>query len=199
MMPIGTNASDKFIGENFINDAVADVESVSFDFKIGAGGTTADTQQFYMNVYANFGVSDDLKFYDCRYNVVASIGSTTDWSTVTFDPTQAYPVSTRGGASVSPFACPAVPADMNISSAGSNIRAFSINVGDTNLNDLGLDGYLDNVVVSASGDVTTYDFEPATPKTKDDCKNGGWALYNSPAFKNQGQCVASVTSNKNAN
>lgn len=196
--PIGANASDKFIGENFINDAVADVKSVSFDFKIGAGGTAADTQQFYMNVYANFGQSDDLKFYDCRYNVVASVGSTAAWSTVTFDPTQAYPVTTRGGAAASPFTCPAVPADMDDLSAGSNIRMFSVNVGDTNINDLGLDAYLDNVVVSASGDVTTYDFEPVVSITnKNDCKNGGWMTSNTPVYKNQGQCVSSVVSKKN--
>lgn len=191
VQPIGANPADKFIAENFLLTPVADVNSVSYDFKIGAGGVDADKDHFYMNVYANFGESDPLKFYDCRYNVVPTVGSTGGFTTVTFDPTQAYPVTTRGGAQASPHTCPAVPADMDTLSPGSTIRVFSLNVGDTSISDLGLDGYLDNVVVDASGDVTTYDFEPAlSPSNKDECKAGGWMSFNSPAFSNQGQCVA---------
>lgn len=162
VMPIGANASDKFIGENFINALMADVNSISYDFKIGSGGVDTQEEQFYMNVYANFGVSDDMKFYDCRYNVVPTVGSTSGFTTVTFDPTQAYPVTTRGGANASPYPCPAVPADMDLLSAGSNIRVFALNVGDTSASDVGLDGYLDNVVVSVGTQTTIYDFESVT-------------------------------------
>lgn len=36
------------------------------------------------------------------------------------------------------------------------------------------------------------------PTSADQCKNGGWALYKSPAFKNQGDCVSFVvTSGRN--
>lgn len=52
-------------------------------------------------------------------------------------------------------------------------------------------------VVTTEGE---YDFEPAlSPTTKESCKNENWTTFNTPVFKNQGQCVASVTSNKNAN
>lgn len=198
--PIGATAADKMIAENFINTPIADVDSISYDFMIGSGGVEADKVHFYMNVYANFGVSDDLKFYDCRYNIVPTVGSTGGFTTMTFDPTLAYPVTTRTGASASPFSCPTVPADMDNLSAGSNIRVFALNVGDTSTNDVGLDGYLDNVVVSIGGDTTTYDFEPAlTPTTKDECKNGGWMSFNSPFFKNQGDCVSFVASQGKAN
>ncbi len=191
--PIGANASNKFIAENFINTAIANVNSISYDFKIGSGGTVASKDHFYMNVYANFGESNDLKFYDCRYDVVPTVGSLAGFTTVTFDPTQAYPVTTRGGSTPSPYACPAVPADMDNLSAGSNIRVFALNVGDTSASDEGLDGYLDNVVVNTDSDITTYDFEPVlTPVSKDACKNGGWMNFNSPVFKNQGQCVSYV-------
>ncbi len=189
--PIGATAANKFTGENFINTPVADVGSISYDFQIGAGGVDADADQFYMNVYANFGVSADNKFYDCRYNVVPTVGSTSGFTTVTFDPTQAYDVTTRGGTSASPFACPAVPADMDLLSAGSNIRSFVLNVGDSDASDVGLDGYLDNVVVVASGDTTVSDFEPVlTPANKDACKKDGWKTFNTPVFKNQGDCVS---------
>ena len=30
------------------------------------------------------------------------------------------------------------------------------------------------------------------PTDKSQCKDGGWRLFNNPAFKNQGQCVSSV-------
>jgi hypothetical protein len=40
---------------------------------------------------------------------------------------------------------------------------------------------------------TTYNFEIGTrPTSKDECKNGGWATFNDPAFKNQGDCVSYV-------
>lgn len=193
-MPIGATALDKFIGENFINTPIANVNSISYDFQIGSGGDAGDAGQFYMNVYANFGVSADDKFYDCRYNVVPVVGSVAGFTTVTFDPTQAYPVTTRGGASASPFTCPAVPADMDLLSAGSNIRAFALNVGDTSASDVGLDGYLDNVVVDLdSSGVATNDFESVIVINKDQCKDGGWKNVTDAdgnPFKNQGQCVA---------
>lgn len=161
VLPIGATASNKMVAENFINTPVANVNSISYDFRIGSGGIDTQEEQFYMNVYANFGVSDDLKFYDCRYNIVPTVGSVAGFTTVTFDPTQAYPVATRTGGSASPFTCPAIPADMDTLSAGSNIRMFALNVGDTSLSDVGLDGFLDKVIVNTDSLVTTYDFEPA--------------------------------------
>ncbi len=161
VLPIGATAADKFIGELFLNKQIADLNSIKYDFKIGSGGEEADKVHFYMNVYANFGASDDFKFYDCRYSVVPTTGSTGSFTTVTFDPTIAYPVATRGGVNASPYTCPAIPADMNGLSAGSNIRAIALNVGDTSINDQGLDGYYDNVKVDLdSNGVTTYDFDP---------------------------------------
>lgn len=216
VMPIGATAADKFVGENFVNTPIADVNTISYDFKIGTGGDDTDEEQFYMNVYANFGESDDLKFYDCRYNVVPTVGSTAGFTTVIFDPTQAYPVTTRTGGSASPHTCPAVPADMNLLSPGSNIRMFALNVGDTSTSDVGLSGYLDNVVVNTDATVTTYDFEAVAPSptpspsptvepspspsptvnvptSRDDCKRGGWMTRTTAEgddFPNQGQCVS---------
>jgi hypothetical protein len=34
------------------------------------------------------------------------------------------------------------------------------------------------------------------PTNKDQCKKGGWALFNNPVFKNQGDCVSYVSSRK---
>jgi hypothetical protein len=197
VLPIGANPSDKMIAENFLNVPITDVNSIAYDYQIGTGGDESDANQFYLNVYANFGESDDLKFYDCRYEIVPTLGTTTGFTTVTFDPTQSYQVTTRAGASASPYACPSVPADMDTLSPGSNIRAFALNVGDTSASDAGLDGYLDNVVVDLDSGETVYDFEPLppAPMTKDDCKENGWETY---GFKNQGQCVRFVTTGQDS-
>jgi hypothetical protein len=196
VLPIGASPLDKFVGENFLNTPIADVDSISYDFLIGAGGDANDDRHFYLNVYANFGVSDPFKFFDCRYDVIPVVGSTGAFTTVTFDPTQSYPVITSG---TSPHAgaCPSVPADMDDIFPGSTIRMFSLNVGDTSNSDAGLDGYLDNVVVTTNGDATTYDFdpEPAAPTDKEQCKNGGWQTFTNPTFRNQGDCVSFVASN----
>lgn len=192
VLPISSTPADKMIAELFPGTPeIADVDGLSYDFLIGPGGAVSDANHFYLNVYANFGESNPLGFYDCRYNVVPSTGSTAAFTTVTFDPTAATPVTTRGS---SPHTCPAVPADMDLLSPGSVIRAFAINVGDTGAGDAGLDGYLDNVVVGIDGDVTVYDFEPA-PATKNDCKKGGWADY---GFRNQGQCIRFVNTGQDS-
>jgi hypothetical protein len=55
----------------------------------------------------------------------------------------------------------------------------------------------DALEVGVSGNTTTYDFEPAlTPVSKDQCKNGGWQQFNSPFFKNQGDCIQFVNTGK---
>ncbi len=187
ILPIGSTPANKMVAENFVNTPVEDVNAISYDFLIGSGGSLTDSDQFYMNVYANFGESDDLKYYDCRYNIIPSEGSMTNFTTVEFDPTKSYSVTTRGS---SPYTCPSVPADMNSLSSGSNIRMFALNVGDTSANDVGLDGYLDNVVVNTIAGETIYDFDPLI--TKENCKKGGWMSFSNPLFKNQGHCVSYV-------
>ena len=52
--------------------------------------------------------------------------------------------------------------------------------------------------ITVNGQVQVPAPAPATPKTKDDCKNGGWKNFTNPAFKNQGDCVSFVaTGGKN--
>lgn len=159
----------KFIGEHFIHTPIADVNSISYDFAIGGGGEAADEHQFYMNVYANFGNTAPNKYYDCKYDVVPVVGVVNGYTTVTFDPTQAYPVTKAVQAWNTPipaYDCPAVPANMNLSEEGSFIRMYALNLGDTgvDLSDADLDGYFDNVVVDTEQGTTTYDFESAPNK-----------------------------------
>lgn len=60
----------------------------------------------------------------------------------------------------------------------------------------GIDANVDAVTLGASGNSTTYDFEPnSAPVTKDDCKDGGWVAFH-PAFSNQGDCVSQVVTSR---
>lgn len=55
-------------------------------------------------------------------------------------------------------------------------------------------GYTENLDAVKFGTVagtTTFDFEPLlSPTNKDECKKGGWKMFNNPTFKNQGKCVS---------
>ncbi len=187
VLPIGANPSDKFIAENFLATPVSLVNALSYDFLIAESGDADDAEQFYLNVYANIDDSDN--YYDCRFDYVPSEGSTSEFTTFVVNVTDAPTAVTKHGSSTI-VACPATLAEMPV---GSYVRAFAINVGDTSDNDTGLAGYLDNVVVDLDDEITTYDFEPVlSPVSKDECKKGGWMSFNSPSFKNQGQCVSYV-------
>lgn len=69
------------------------------------------------------------------------------------------------------------------------VLSIGVNVG----------SYNPNYNVEADGVVfndTTYDFQQAlTPSDKNECKDGNWTVFNSPSFKNQGQCVSYVQAN----
>lgn len=67
------------------------------------------------------------------------------------------------------------------------VTAAYINQGSGNP---GIDANVDAVTLGASGNATTYDFEPS----KDACKNGGWATVGT--FHNQGECVSALASGR---
>lgn len=185
-----TNPLAKFIASKPLGTPVSELQSVSYDFLIAGNGNAADADQFYLNVYTNLAGSST--FYDCRYDYVPTVGSTSEFTTATFQATDT-PTSigdrTTGGDS---FVCPATLAALP---AGSTIKAVVLNVGDTELTDAGLAGYLDNVVVNTTAGSTIYDFElkQVAATTKDDCKDGGWKTFQT-VYKNQGDCVSFVAS-----
>lgn len=145
-----THASDKFIAEDFLLTPVSNLNSFSVDYKLGP---STPASQVYFNVYANYNGTSVTNFYQCRYDVVATTGSTSTYSTLSFNPNNSYPVTTRSG---SP-ACPSSPAAMG---SGSTIRVIAVNLGDTSLSDAGDSAYFDNAVVDTTAGTTTYDFEP---------------------------------------
>lgn len=63
------------------------------------------------------------------------------------------------------------------------------------------DGYTENIdkfiIDTTTTDRMVFDFESKLtyPKTKDDCKNGGWATFTGVTFRNQGDCIHYVKEN----
>jgi hypothetical protein len=79
-----------------------------------------------------------------------------------------------------------------------HVVMVSIGVGTYNQGQI---GYFDDVQISHDFDGGLdkwYDFEPAIgpPVDKNECKNDGWMNFNNPPFRNQGQCVSFVVSNR---
>lgn len=150
--PISSNPSDKFIAENFVQMPVEELESISYDFLIAGNGTPADASDFYLNVYVNIDRSGN--YYDCRFDYVPSTGSTSNFTTASFNATDT-PSDVRLRGTRTP-ACPATLAEMP---AGSYVRMYSVTLGQSTVSDQGLAGYFDKVVVNTVNDDTTYDFE----------------------------------------
>ncbi|MEO7617276.1 MAG: hypothetical protein ABIS59_00365 [Candidatus Saccharibacteria bacterium] len=191
VLPIGTNAADKFIATKTLGVPTSDVSSVAYDFKIAGNGTSASANQFYLNVYTN--LPGSTTYYDCRFDYAPTSGSISSFTTASFDANSTPTIVKARGAATCPTTLAAMP-------SGSTAKFIALNVGDTSTSDAGLAGYLDKVVVTTTSDSTTYDFETdlTYPKTKDECKKDAWKTFTGGDFKNQGQCVSFVASNDKA-
>lgn len=153
--------------------SISDFGGFSIDFLIDDAGTNYDVDQFYVNVYTLTDPSHDV-YYDCRFDYIASSGSTTDWTTLGLDGST---VKSAGAGSGCPSSLDGMP-------AGSVITFLAVNIGDTSASDAGIGGYFDNALWTVGGATTTFDFEPS-------CKGGGWQTLSRPdgsTFKNQGAC-----------
>lgn len=194
VQPIGASPAQKFIATKTLNTPVANVNSIAYDFMIAGNGTIASANQFYLNVYTN--LHGSTTFYDCRFDYVPLTGSTTDFTTATFNATD-VPTNVRDRDLTDIFTCPTTLAGMP---AGSTVSFIAINVGDTTISDVGLAGYLDKVVLSLGNNVTTYDFELRNvPHDKNQCKNHGWMSLtdaNGEPFRDQKHCVSFVAHNQ---
>lgn len=182
-----TTGANKFIAAKDLNMAVGDLTSLSYDFNVGTAGASANPYKyFYLNAYVN--LPGSTTFYDCRFDYVPTSGPVGSWTTFAITPaTTATGVGQRTGVT-----CPTTLGGMT---AGSTVRAFTLNVGDTSINDGGVSGYYDNVQVSKTdGNSTVYDFE-VRPAIKDACKDGGWVDY---GFTSQGNCVSYLQANDSA-
>lgn len=162
VLPIQNNSvygnQDKFIAEYFAREAISNFDSFSYDFKIaGPAGDASDANQYYANFYTT--LADGTTYYNCRFNFVPTIGSTSSFMTFTIDKNTV--ADTVGGT-----ACPTTLGNMP---AGSYIRAIAINVGDISASDTDLAGYFDNVKFNTYTNSKIYDFEadvtaPKKPK-----------------------------------
>jgi hypothetical protein len=163
---VGTN--DKFVGTLFLNQQISELNEFSYDFKIGQGGTAVNAPKFYARIYTAFGESPTNTFYDCRYELAPTTGSTSSYTTISFDPTNTYSVTTRG---TSPYPCPDSPVDMDLIEPGSFITQIGFQL-DTDTGDDGLDGYFDNFILDTTTKKTIYDFELNFPEPSTSNQSG---------------------------
>ncbi|MDQ5845870.1 MAG: DNA/RNA non-specific endonuclease, partial [Acidobacteriota bacterium] len=98
------------------------------------------------------------------------------------------------------------PIDSNVSTVNITVLPDTDGDGIPNVDDLdddndGVDDVEDNCDLVVNPDQADFDLDGigdacdpivGPPVNKDQCKNGGWTLFNSPTFPNQGQCVAYV-------
>jgi hypothetical protein len=194
--PIGApNASKQELQPPAINTPVADFGGFEYDYDVIAPVAGNPANHFYLNAYLDSSANGigtfSNGFYDCRLSFVPSAAGA-PWATLSVTPTTA--ASAQAGALCAGDEIGEAP-------AGSLIRFFRLNGGDTSASDNGLVGAYDLVDITIGGDTTTYDFEPnlSQPATKDDCKNGGWKDLGRPdnsTFKNQGDCIQWVNTGK---
>ena len=194
----GVPGTNKFVMFAPYAGLVSELTGFSYDFYLAPAtpGGASDAAHFYVNLYVDdaangigfYGASATTSgFYDCRYDSAPATGTVGGWTANSFSQTSAWTnVANRTGT------CPATLAPIT---PGSTVRFIAVNGGDSSSSDAGVMGGYDNVVISTTTDVTTYDFEPTVgpPASKDACKDGGWQAFDTPrAFQNQGDCVSFV-------
>jgi hypothetical protein len=130
----------------------SDLAAFSIDFLIDDAGTSTDANQFYINLYTLTPDPDDGSWYDCRFDYVATSGSTSSWTPLAFDPTT---VATAVGDNIG-GAC---PSSLDGMPPGTTVLFISINLGDTSGNDSGVGGYFDNANLTVDNSTSTFDFE----------------------------------------
>lgn len=155
----GVDANAKFI-LRYVPDApilLSDLDAFSIDFLIDDAGTKFTPNQFYINLYTLTPDPDDGdSWFDCRFDYVATGGSTTAWTTLAFD---GAAMATATDDRLIGGDC---PTNFDAMPAGSQVLFISVNLGDTSFNDAGIGGYFDNAVLTMAGEEATWDFESIT-------------------------------------
>jgi YVTN family beta-propeller protein len=108
-------------------------------------------------------------------------------------------IDTTANAVVDTIPFPFNPQFMDFTPDGTRLYVSNLNIFPTSISAsvFVIDAASNTVAVSniptgtCPGHIAIGDILP-TPKTKDDCKDGGFLRFSSPAFRNQGQCVKFV-------
>ncbi|MEO6513158.1 MAG: hypothetical protein ABIR37_00580 [Candidatus Saccharimonadales bacterium] len=177
------------------NVALSDVTALSYETKQVAGPRNLDDASYQLPVdLNNDGTFDMTLVYEPYYNGTVTPGTWQTWNVKDglFWPTKvdaSLGGTPAGGAYATNFTLQHV---LDVY-PNAHVLGYGVNVGSYNPSTT---VNVDNFVF----DEVTYNFEKATtPTDKDKCKNDGWKNFNSPTFKNQGDCVSFVASAKTSN
>lgn len=190
--PTGT---DKIFAFNFehVGTALADIDAMGYSTYRTSGSLQQVTA---LNMVIDFNGAETGGFatlvfepvYNTDQGAVVS-GEWQNWDA--YKGGQARWWSTRDMPGVCAFTCYVSWATIVQANPQATVSGgYGVNQGSGNP---GLTTSVDALRFGASGEDVTYDFEPTLrPSSKDECKNEGFRTFNSPAFKNQGQCVSFV-------
>lgn len=152
------------------NSAIFAGGNVSYQLPVFLNGTSGFTTFVYEPYQNGTVVNGTWQYWD--------VDAGNFWSTRSVTCSGGSVVAGGGGA---PFY---TLAQIKTMCPDAEVLGFGVNIGSFNP---GYDVLTD--LVNFNGDI--YDFEPAlTPQSKESCKDGGWVVFNSPVFKNQGECVS---------
>lgn len=184
-----TTSANDFGAINFTNTGVTTFNSLSTlsaDFNPIQGGCGGGSPRFQLNVegknvFVYFGPAPS--FSGCALNTWTNTGNLIGSTDARFDLSQRVP-GTQSSTYAQALSLIGSQSVTGIQLAVDSGWFFSGKVQTV---------LVDNVVING----TTFTFEsPSAPQNKDECKNGGWRTFTNPTFKNQGQCVSSVVSNR---
>ncbi len=199
-----SQAKAQLFNYSYIGTPLADIDALSFWAYKSSSSTNSAAQTMGLNIEVDY-VGDGISFTTLVFEPIYQSGGPSALLTDTWQYWNAYNSgngiwwSTKSIPGVCAFDC-FVPWSTIIASnpnakisGGLGFNVGSGWVGQSSEN-------ADALVVSVSGNETIYDFEATAPPPtdKDQCKNGGWQQFSSPAFKNQGQCVSYVQANAHA-
>mmetsp|Transcript_2530 Transcript_2530/g.4741 ORF Transcript_2530/g.4741 Transcript_2530/m.4741 type:complete len:390 (+) Transcript_2530:641-1810(+) len=173
---LSIGAYNQGILDSIWNRPVTDLEYIEYSFKVEAcpGTATACPEQFYLNVYTRSD-SSVTDYFSCRYDFLPSAGGAEggDWTTVKFELST---TADRATPRADTAGCPGGDLSLQNAADGNYVlgsheqlsppnsaQIFSLNMGDTSLNDKGLAGYFDKVVLKLKDEVIPREFDLGEP------------------------------------
>ncbi|RIK45525.1 MAG: hypothetical protein DCC58_06170 [Chloroflexi bacterium] len=197
-----SNAKAQLVTGAHVGTPLSAIDALSFwDYRASAS-TNPVAQRMGLNVAVDF-VGNGASFTTLVFEPVYQPGGVSALLTDTwqywdaFDGGDAIWWSTKDIPGVCAFTCYVTWDTILANNPNAKISgAFGFNVGSGWTGQFS--GNADALTVGVSGNSTVYDFEPliGPPTNKDECKNGGWMIFNNPTFKNQGQCIQYVNTGK---
>ena len=188
------NGDEAEFDRNVTPTLLSSLKNFGYDAKKAAGDPSYVAPAYVLGVdLSGTATTTDKDFYAFFEPVYNNVSDLSSWQHFTIDPAASKfwsfsPLGTTGlgganGANLFTLK------DLATAFPTAKVNELTLNLGS------GTPGWAaeaDNITLGN----TTWNVEPTlTPGSRDDCKNTGWQTFNTPVFRNQGQCVSYVERN----